>query len=209
MLDHALTGEALDFLAPLEALGNGHDGRGWSPLRWCFDLAPAVSFPAARSSSISRSPTKTCSRWAGTRPASPSSGPGAGAGNSPLEIVVDARRGPLAVAGADRTGDASTASGPVPLRRVPGTMQHRRRPQHDCRCDRPSGAVDAAPPAGALGFGAPAELDWLAAHGLDIVRRDEGPRDSPPYLLSGTPPSFDDEEWRAVWPPWSTGGQRQ
>jgi hypothetical protein len=197
MLDHALTGEGpWTFWRRWKPSAMETTAAGWSPLRWCLDLTPAVSFPGGEVEldlSLANEDVLAPGRY----PASVAVvGPGGWRWQQSVEVAIDGGRGPLAV--------------PVLTERVAvGSLPGR------YRCAASLGSV-AAPAAGraaidviarpapftprrpatALGFAEP-ELGWMEAHGLNIVRRDEAPTDSA-LVIVGHAGRLDGGDWRTV-----------
>ena len=98
MLDHALTGEGpWTFWRRWKPSAMETTAAGWSPLRWCLDLAPAVSFPGGEVE-LDLSLANEDMLPVGRYPASVAIvGPGGWRWQQSAEVVIDARRGPLAV----------------------------------------------------------------------------------------------------------------
>jgi hypothetical protein len=197
MLDHALTGEgAWTFWRRWKPSAMDTMAAGWSPLRWCLDVTPAVSFPGGEvelnlslanedvllpGSYTARVAIVGPERWRWQRS---------------VDVAVHGGRGPLAVA---------VLVDQVVLDGVPG--------QYRCAASLGTAAAPAAGRAtidvvghpapltprrraGALGF-SEAELSWLAGHGLDIVRSKET-FTTVDLLLVGHASELDEDNWRGV-----------
>jgi hypothetical protein len=197
MLDHALTGEgAWTFWRRWKPSAMDTMAAGWSPLRWCLDVAPAVSFPGGEvelNLSLANEdvllPGSYTARVAIV-------GPEGWRWQRSVDVAVHGGRGPLAVA---------VLVDQVVLDGVPG--------QYRCAASLGTAAAPAAGRAtidvvghpapltprrraGALGF-SEAELSWLAGHGLDIVRSKET-FTTVDLLLVGHASELDEDNWRDV-----------
>ncbi len=144
---------------------------------------------AAKSSSTSRSPTRTCSP-PGRYPASVAIvGPEGWRWQRSVEVAVDERPRSPGRPGARRARHARRRSRPVPLRRV---SRHRRGPaagRADDRRHRASRPADAAPERRPRSVSA--RQSWLA--GGERARHSERPKDArltSTCCLSGTPASL-------------------
>ncbi len=197
MLDHALTGEGpWTFWRRWKPSAMETTAAGWSPLRWCLDLAPAVSF-AGGEVELDLALANEDVLPAGRYPASVALvGPGGWRWEQTVEVAIDAGRGPLAV---------PVLAERVSLGELPGRY----------RGAASLGAV-AAPAAGratidviarpaplaprcraaAFGLNA-AEQRWLEAHGVDIVPRDGATTDSALFIV-GHAGELDGDDWRAL-----------
>jgi hypothetical protein len=197
MLDHALTGEgAWTFWRRWKPSAMDTMAAGWSPLRWCLDVTPAVSFPGGEvelNLSLANEdvllPGSYTARVAIV-------GPEGWRWQRSVDVAVHGGRGPLAVA---------VLVDQVVLDGVPG--------QYRCAASLGTAAAPAAGRAtidvvghpapltprrraGALGF-SEAELSWLAGHGLDIVRSKET-FTTVDLLLVGHASELDEDNWRDV-----------
>jgi hypothetical protein len=197
MLDHALTGEgAWTFWRRWKPSAMDTMAAGWSPLRWCLDVTPAVTFSGGEVE-VNLSLANEDVLLPGSYTARVAIvGPEGWRWQRSVEVAINHGRGPLAV--------------PVLAERVtvdggPGRY----------RCAASLGTA-AAPAAGrasidvighpmpmtprlsavAIGFHE-AELNWLAAHGLDIVRSEET-FSTVELLLVGHAGELDEESWRSV-----------
>lgn len=196
MLDHALTGEGgWTFWRRWKPGAMDATAAGWWPLRWCLDLAPAMTFPGGEVE-LDLSLASEDVLPVGQYPASVAIvGPGGWRWERRVEVVIDADPGPLAV--------------PVLTERVtldggPG-LYH---------CGASLGLV-AAPAAGratvkvvnrppplarqraaALGFGE-AETTWLQAHGVDTAGNCDGGADVA-LVLVGHAGDLDEGQWRGA-----------
>ncbi len=197
MLDHALTGEgAWTFWRRWKPCAMDTMAAGWSPLRWCLDVTPAVSFPGCEvelNLSLANEDVLPPGRY----PARVAIvGQEGWRWQRSVEVAIDGGRGPLAV---------PVLAERVTLDVVPGRY----------RCAASLGTA-AAPAAGratidvighpapltprrsaaALGF-SEAELDWLAGDGFDI-RSGAGGLSSSGLLLVGHAGELDEDNWRSV-----------
>ena len=98
MLDHALTGEGLwSFWRRWKPSALDTAAAGWSPLRWCLDLEPAVSFSGGEIE-VDLSLANEDSLPVGRYPASVAIvGPDGWRWQRSVEVAIDGGRGPLAV----------------------------------------------------------------------------------------------------------------
>ena len=166
MLDHALTGEGpWTFWRRWKPSAMETTAAGWSPLRWCLDLAPAVSF-AGGEVELDLSLANEDVLPAGRYPASVAIvGPGGWRWQQSVEVAIDAGRGPLAVPVlAERVtlgGLPGRYRGAASL----GTVAAPAAGRADYRCDRPSRAVDAAPPRRRSRLRRTRSWRWMEAHG--------------------------------------------
>ena len=197
MLDHALTGEGpWTFWRRWKPSAMDTIAAGWSPLRWCLDIEPAVSFTESEIE-IDLSIANEDVLPAGRYPASVAVvGPEGWRWQRSVEVTVESGRGPLAVPvlaervtvdgvpgryrGAASLGTvAAPAAGRATIDVIgrPAPLSPRRR-------------------AGALGF-FEAERLWLGARGLDIVGGKEA-LTSVELILVGHAGELDDDAWRNV-----------
>jgi hypothetical protein len=197
MLDHALTGEgAWTFWRRWKPSAMDTMAAGWSPLRWCLDVTPAVSFPGGEVA-LNLSLANEDLLLPGSYTACVAIvGPDGWRWQRSVEVAVNGGRGPLAVA---------VLADQVVLDGVPG--------QYRCAASLGSAAAPAAGratidvirraapmmprrSAGAIGFHE-AELNWLEEHGLDVGRGAETPNNFP-LVLVGHAGELDEDEWRSV-----------
>jgi hypothetical protein len=197
MLDHALTGEGpWTFWRRWKPSAMDTTAAGWSALRWCLGLEPAVSFSGGEIE-LDLSLANEDALPAGRYPASVAIvGPEGWRWQRSVEVTIDRDRGPLAVPVlAERVtvdggpgqyrGAASlgTAAAPAAGRATidviahPAPLTPRRR-------------------AGALGLGQ-ADRRWMGAHGLDLVAGKEA-LTGVDLLLVGHAGELDDDDWRGV-----------
>ncbi len=197
MLDHALTGEgAWTFWRRWKPSAMDTMAEGWSPLRWCLDVAPAVSFSGSEVElhlSLANEDVLAPGRY----PARVAIvGPEGWRWQRPVEIVVQDGRGPLAFAVLD---EHVTLDGPPGEYRCAASLGTAAAPASG----RSTIAVIKRPApltprqsAGALGLH-PAELNWFSGHGLDLGDDGEGLENSG-LLLVGHAAELDENKWRAV-----------
>ena len=197
MLDHALTGEGpWTFWRRWKPSAMETTAAGWSPLRWCLDLAPEVSFPGGEVE-LDLSLANEDMLPVGRYPASVAIvGPGGWRWQQSAEVVIDARRGPLAVPVLTERVTLGSLPGRYRCAASLGTMAAPAAGRTAVDVIARPASLTPRRPAAALGFG-DAELGWMEAHGLDIVRRDEAPTDSA-LLIVGHAGELDGEDWRTL-----------
>ena len=196
MLDHALTGEGpWTFWRRWKPSAMETTAAGWSPLRWCLDLAPAVSF-AGGEVELDLALANEDVLPAGRYPAGVALvGPGGWRWEQSVEVAIDGGRGPLAVPVlAERVeldGLPGRYRGAASLGTVAAPAAGR------AAIDVIGRPAPLAPPRRRrLGFG-DAELRLAGGHGLDIVPGRGAPLTAP-CSLSGTRASSTVTTGRAV-----------
>ncbi len=197
MLDHALTGEGpWTFWRRWKPSAMETTSAGWSPLRWCLDLAPAVSF-AGGAVELDLSLANEDVLAAGRYPARVAIvGPGGWRWQQSVEFAIPGGRGPLAV---PVLSERVTLDGPPGRYRAAASLGTVAAPAAG-RADidvigRPAPFMPRRP-AAALGFGH-AELAWMQAQGLDVAGRDKTPANSA-LIIVGHAGELDADDWQAL-----------
>ena len=196
MLDHALTGEgAWTFWRRSKPCAMDTMAAGWSPLRWCLDVSPAVSFPGGEvelNLSLANEDVLPPGRY----PASVAIvGQEGWRWERSVEVAVDAGRGPLAV---PVLAEHVTVNG-VPGGTAGRVSRHRRgsggRPRHyrhdqaSCSAHATSARRHARFQRGRTGL--------AGSDGLDI-RAQRGGAESFGLLLVGHAGELEGDDWRSV-----------
>jgi hypothetical protein len=197
MLDHALTGEgAWTFWRRWKPSVMDTMAAGWSPLRWCLDVTPAVSFSGG-DVKLNLSLANEDVLLPGSYTARVAIvGPEGWRWQRAVDVAVHGGRGPLAVAVLDDQVVLDGAPGQYRCAASLGTAAAPAAGRANIHVISRPAPMTPRLGAGAIGFHE-AELNWLEEHGLDTGRGAEV-LSSVALLLVGHAGELDEDNWRSI-----------